>query len=331
MSAVVGPQGERGERGRPGESAYLTRPQTLTLFAFVIMCFVLLAWRTEVNFRSASKANLGVERYAFWMCEQRRANTIKTNSNWEKLAAIERRLPFLVEKPLANDLETALQIAERLETSGLLAAVGYHWRYLSVVEQAAALLAASPPVLVNGYWLDATPPIPWWVRRERSGGQVLEQTTHLFDLARLLVGEVDRVEAVEVAAPEDGAVPVAAAATLHFASGAIGSITSARLLHTRHRVGLQLIADGCSVELSERSLVDHELRVVSAEGEQVHAVEEDPIAAEDRAFLDAVATGSADVRAPYADALRSHALAWAADRSARERTPVVPSELVPHG
>ena len=248
-----------------------------------------------------------------------------------ELAAIERRLPFLVEKPLANDLETALQIAERLETSGLLAAVGYHWRYLSVVEQAAALLAASPPVLVNGYWLDATPPIPWWVRRERSGGQVLEQTTHLFDLARLLVGEVDRVEAVEVAAPEDGAVPVAAAATLHFASGAIGSITSARLLHTRHRVGLQLIADGCSVELSERSLVDHELRVVSAEGEQVHAVEEDPIAAEDRAFLDAVATGSADVRAPYADALRSHALAWAADRSARERTPVVPSELVPHG
>ena len=246
-------------------------------------------------------------------------------------AAIDRGLPFLVEKPLSNDVGTAAGIAQRLDDGGPLAAVGYHWRYLSVVEQAAALLAASPPVLVNGYWLDATPPIPWWVRRERSGGQVLEQTTHLFDLARLLVGEVDRVEAVEVAAPEDGAVPVAAAATLHFASGAIGSIASARLLHTRHRVGLQLIADGCSVELSERSLVDHELRVVSAEGEQVHAVEEDPIAAEDRTFLDAVATGSADVRAPYADALRSHALAWAADRSARERTPVVPSELVPHG
>jgi predicted dehydrogenase len=96
-------------------------------------------------------------------------------------------------------------------------------------------------------------------------------------------------------------------------------------------VGLQLIAEGRSVELSERSLMDHELRVVSSEGEQVHQVDEDPIATEDRAFLDAVATGSTDVRAPYADALRSHALAWAADRSARERTPIVPAGMVPRG
>jgi predicted dehydrogenase len=160
---------------------------------------------------------------------------------------------------------------------------------------------------------------------------VLEQTTHLFDLARLLAGEVVRVEAAEVAAPGDGIAPLAATATLHFASGAVGSIVSARLLPARHRVGLQLIADGCSVELSERSLVDHELRIVTGDGEELRQVDEDPIAAEDRAFLDAVATGGTDVRAPYADALRSHALAWAADRSAREGTPISPSESVPHG
>jgi predicted dehydrogenase len=96
-------------------------------------------------------------------------------------------------------------------------------------------------------------------------------------------------------------------------------------------VGLQLVADGCAVELSERSLTDHELRLVTPGGEEVHRVKEDPIAAEDRAFLDAVAGESEDVRAPYADSLRSHLLSWAADRSAREGVPVVPSGETMHG
>jgi predicted dehydrogenase len=245
-------------------------------------------------------------------------------------AAVERGLPFLVEKPLANDLDTAVDIADRVLSSGVLAAVGYHWRYLSIVEKAGALLAGSAPSLVNGYWLDSTPPVPWWIQRRLSGGQVVEQTTHLFDLARLLVGEVDLVSAVEVPACESDQVPVASSAALRFASGAVGTIASARVLPARHRVGLQLVADGCAVELSERSLTDHELRLVTAGGEEVHRVKEDPIAAEDRAFLDAVA-GKSDVRAPYADALRSHLLSWAADRSAREGVPVVPSGETMHG
>nr|CAA9349745.1 MAG: oxidoreductase domain protein [uncultured Nocardioidaceae bacterium] len=246
-------------------------------------------------------------------------------------AAIERGLPFLVEKPLANDLDTAVDIAERVQSSGVLAAVGYHWRYLSIVEKAAALLAGSAPSLVSGHWLDSTPPVSWWIQRQLSGGQVVEQTTHLFDLARLLVGEVDLVSAVEVPAGDADQVPVASSAALRFASGAVGTIASARVLPVRHRVGLQLVADGCAVELSERSLSDHELRVVTAGGEEVHSVKEDPIAAEDRAFLDAVAGESDDVRAPYADALCSHLLSWAADRSAREGVPVVPSQEIAHG
>lgn len=246
-------------------------------------------------------------------------------------AAIDRGVPFLVEKPLSNDLATAVEIADRLSGDGLLAAVGYHWRYLSVVGQAALVLQHSIPALVSGFWLDSTPPVPWWIERRLSGGQVVEQTTHLFDLARLLVGEVDRVSAVEVSATDAAEAPVASSATLRFACGAIGTMSSARILPARHRVSLQLVADGCVLELSERSLIDHELRVVTADGEQVHRVDESPIAAEDRAFVDAVAGRSFDVRAPYSDAVRSHALAWAADRSARDGIAVVPGDEVRHG
>ncbi len=239
-------------------------------------------------------------------------------------AALDRGLPFFVEKPLALDLATAEGIAARVAETGLLTAVGYHWRHLDVVRAAADLLRDRPPHLVTGYWLDRTPAAPWWAQRDRSGGQVLEQTTHIFDLARVLVGEVVGVQAVEVAAPLDGAgdAPAAASALLRFASGAVGTISSARSLAWRHRVALHLVGDAQVVEVAERRLVDHELRVVTGDGEQVTTSDQDPIAAEDAEFVAALRGGGDGPRVPYAEALRTHTLTLAADRSAREGTPV---------
>ncbi len=242
-------------------------------------------------------------------------------------SAIERGLPFFVEKPLASDLDTATAIADAVDRAGLLTAVGYHWRHLTVVERARELLRGRPPSLVTGYWLDATPPVPGWVQRSRSGGQVLEQTTHIVDLARHLVGEVDTVQALEVAAPGevavDDVVPIAASATFRFTSGAIGTVASARFLHARHRVALHLMGEGYAVELSERSLTNHELSVSTVDGTHVAKSDEDPILREDRAFVDAVMGRLDGVRVPYAEALRSHRLAWAADVSARAGGTVV--------
>jgi myo-inositol 2-dehydrogenase/D-chiro-inositol 1-dehydrogenase len=244
-------------------------------------------------------------------------------------AALERHLPFFTEKPLANDLDTALAIAEEVMCRGLLAAVGYHWRYLDVVEKLVARCRESAPVLATGYWLDSTPPVAWWSRRADSGGQVLEQTTHILDLARHVIGEVEHVrgeELVAPASPQEGdgeAVPVAVTAQLRFASGCLGTVSSARTLPSRHRVGLHVVGDGYAAELSEAALVDHELRVTDAAGTTVERSAEDPVAKEDRAFVDAVAGRGDDVRSPYAEAVRSHALAWAADLSAREGRTIV--------
>ena len=237
-------------------------------------------------------------------------------------AVLDRDLPFFVEKPLAVDLATASAIAEGVRERGLLTAVGYHWRHLEIVDRAAALLRETPAQLVAGFWLAGRPPWPWWSRRDHSGGQVLEQTTHVFDLARRLVGEVDAVEAVEVAPDSPGDVAPAATATLRFASGAVGTIASTSILAGRHRVGLHLMAEGRVLEFAERALSEHELRIVSAGGEQVVTSDEDPIEREDREFVAALRGEAEQVRVPYEEALRTHALAWAADRSARERQPV---------
>jgi len=243
-------------------------------------------------------------------------------------AAIDRGIPFFVEKPLATDVAVARTIADRVSERGLATAVGYHWRHLGPVQRVADLLADRPAQLVTGYWLDKTPGVAWWSDREHSGSQVIEQTTHIFDLARHLAGEVATVTAVErPAAAGQGDVPAAAGALLRFASGAVGSISSARTLGWRHRVALHVIADGLVVELTERSLTDHELRVVTTDGEDVVRSDEDPIRAEDREFLDVVLGRLPRARVPYGEALRSHALACAADRAAREGVTVdVPEE-----
>ena len=50
-------------------------------------------------------------------------------------AALERGLPFFVEKPLAADYETAAQIAREVAAHNHITVVGYHWRYLDTTEQ----------------------------------------------------------------------------------------------------------------------------------------------------------------------------------------------------
>jgi predicted dehydrogenase len=234
-----------------------------------------------------------------------------------ELAAIERNLPFFVEKPLSADRETAESIERALEGRDLVTAVGYHWRYLDTTEEAKELLDRNPARLALGYWLDSTPPPPWWRREELSGGQMVEQTTHIFDLARVLVGEVDRIYAAgatkEREAFPDLTVSDVSTATLHFQSGALGSMSSTCLLNWPHRIGLHLFGEGLAIELSE-----FELMIDVGRGRPVRRAEEDPFVREDRDFVDAVLGKANRIRSPFSEALKTHRLTTAAAQSIRE-------------
>ncbi|WFE40101.1 Gfo/Idh/MocA family oxidoreductase [Micromonospora sp. WMMD998] len=236
-------------------------------------------------------------------------------------AVIAAGVPMFVEKPVAVDLETAERIAALVQRRGLLTGVGHHWRYLHVVAEARRLLGDRPVRMVNGAWLDKVPPVAWWARRDRSGGPVVEQAAHVLDLVRLLAGEV-----AEVTAYGDGSPPTVAgadidsvtAATLRFASGALGTLAAACVLTWKHRAGLEVLADGLALSLTEDGLT-----VRDADGER--HLPADPDAARvavDRAFVDAVRGVGDDVRVPYAEALRTQRLAVAVAESARTGRPV---------
>ncbi|MEV5497731.1 Gfo/Idh/MocA family oxidoreductase [Nonomuraea fuscirosea] len=223
-------------------------------------------------------------------------------------------LPLFVEKPLSLDLQTAEKIATEIERRSLPSAVGHHWRYLDIVEQARDLLSGRPVRLALGHWLDKVPPVGWWLKREMSGGQIVEQAVHVLDLARLLVGEVEMVHAVPAGDSVDGEVDRATSAVMRFAGGASGLLATSCLLTRKHRVGLEVCAEGIALELSEtRLLVDGE-RAIEDDGRAKTRV--------DREFINAVQGRAADVRVPYGEALRTHRVALALARSATERRPV---------
>ncbi len=231
-------------------------------------------------------------------------------------AAIARRLPFFVEKPVALDLATAQDIADAVAVAGLVTAVGYHWRYLDTVDEVRGLLAHNPARLMSGYWLDSTPPPVWWWHEDQSGGQMVEQTTHLLDLARYLGGEVTRAYGLagHTDRPEFPGldVPTVSTASLLFRSGAIANFASTCLLGWNHRVGLHLFGDRLAVELT-----DHDLMVDVGRGRPVRGAEGDPVWREDRDFIDAVQGKENRIRCPYPDALATLRLALAVVESAR--------------
>lgn len=237
-----------------------------------------------------------------------------------ELAVLDAGLSLFVEKPLALDEETARRVAAAARSRELVTAVGHHWRYLDVVEEARRLLGDRPIRLALGVWLDKVPPVPWWLRRDGSGGQVLEQAVHVLDLARLLIGEVAEVSAHESGYPPDqveGAIGAATGALLRFRDGAAGILGATCLLGWKHRAGLEIYAEGVALQISEDRLV-----VDTAEGHKIITESGDAKRRIDRAFVDAVMRCGEDVRAPYEDALRTHRLACAIARAATAGTPV---------
>ena len=244
-------------------------------------------------------------------------------------AVLARGLPMFVEKPLAVDLTTAECVAGRVEHAGVVTGTGYHWRCLDAGAEAQELLRDTAPLLACGYWLDKRPTPAWWAHPDRSGGQVVEQLTHVVDLARLLLGEAVDVYAAGARQQRPAAgtadhcdVDDATAATVCFASGAVATLATTSLLDVKHRAALHIFGRGLVLELSESGMV-----VMNGTSRRYCRPAEDPRVTVDREFIEAVRGERETTRAPYAEVLRSHQLGCAVAESARTGQPVrVPTD-----
>ncbi|MDH7601359.1 MAG: Gfo/Idh/MocA family oxidoreductase [Armatimonadota bacterium] len=244
----------------------------------------------------------------------------------QELLAARKGIHLFVEKPVALTLEKARQISEAISQSGIVAAVGYHWRYQSNTDRAREILSDRQIGMVLGYWMGGFPGVSWWRRMEQSGGQMVEQTTHIFDLARYLCGEIVEVYAAYANRDSkhipDFNVYDVGAATIKFANGAIGSMSNTCLLSVPYTVGLHVIARDLIVE------IHGDLKVIQPGYTQIFTGGVNAMQEENRAFIKAVKTGDrSDIRSTYEDAVKTLAVTLACNESAAAGKPIKVPEL----
>ncbi len=237
-------------------------------------------------------------------------------------AVIAAGLPMFVEKPVHMDADEAEEIAAQIEEKGIITAAGYQERYLDIIDKAQELLAARRIGFFMGYWMGGMPG-GWWRDKAKSGGQLMEQTTHEFDMARYLFGEVKTVYAVDrigLIPDADYDIEEASAVSLQFESGVFGVMFSACFTTTGlQRSGLDIFCEDGSLEYHlRRALV-----LTTKEGKTTWEPQNNCTIAMDSTFIEAVRTGDGSaIRSPYADAAKSAILSIAANQSLATREPV---------
>jgi predicted dehydrogenase len=146
------------------------------------------------------------------------------------LACIERGIPVLVEKPIANTMAEALSIVAASKAKSVPVLVGHHRRHNPLMRRAQEAIDAGELgkiVAVVSYSLrrkhDAYFDVAW--KREPGGGPILLNGIHEIDNLRMLCGEIDSILAATANAARGYAVEDTFAATLRFRNGALGTLT----------------------------------------------------------------------------------------------------------
>ena len=145
------------------------------------------------------------------------------------LTCIERRVPVLIEKPVADSVADAMRLVETAESAGVPTLTGHHRRHNPIMQRAQAIIdegELGQIVTATSLWLLHKPvgyhDLSW--RREPGGGPVLINAIHEIDCLRMLCGDIESVQAAHSSAVRGFAVEDTAAAILRFQSGALGTL-----------------------------------------------------------------------------------------------------------
>ena len=226
-------------------------------------------------------------------------------------------LPFFVEKPVNLSLEKAKEVEKIVKEKNLITSVGYVLRYMDIVEKAKEFLQDKKIALVLGRYFGEFPRSPWLGMKEKSGGQIVEQATHIVDLMRYLAGDVDSVygqgfKGINKFKNYD--VEDASIVQMHFNQGTLGSLTCNWLLFG-FQSALEIVTKGFQVQCTATSL-----KIISGDKKEEFRVNNNYALLEDRIFVEAVKNNdSSKIKSNYSDALKTLELTLAANESMEKK------------
>lgn len=256
-----------------------------------------------------------------------------------EIDVIHKGLPFFVEKPLALSFDLLDDIAERVEKRGIGTCVGYQIRYLDIMDRAKKMLANTFINTVQAHYFCGCIG-GWYTRMALSGGQITEQATHMLDLMRFLLGDVDWVSATKregavvtsdkldasalsagSIAKEDAGLQLheyniwdATSLLMQFESGVPATFTCSCQTNYMFEVLLDIVTTDFRLK------IDYEkMEITQRVGKDVkkEVIQADLTPAIDATFIDAVRTNDfSKVRSNYAEAVKSVHLSLAAVEAA---------------
>jgi predicted dehydrogenase len=146
------------------------------------------------------------------------------------LACVQREIPILVEKPIADTVAASNELVTAAERARVPLLVGHHRRHNPILEKTREIVqngVIGRLTAVAALWLLQKPAdyfeVAW--RREPGGGPLLINAIHDIDDLRYVCGEIEEVRALVSNTTRGFKVEDTAAIALRFANGALGTLT----------------------------------------------------------------------------------------------------------
>lgn len=242
----------------------------------------------------------------------------------QELLCVDKRVPFFVEKPIHLDMEKAKEIALKVKEKNLITSTGYVLRYFDIVDKAKGIIAGEKIAVSRGKYFGQVPAAGkgWYSKKNKSGGQLIEQATHTVDMMRYLMGDIEEVfaykfEGINNKIYEGYDVEDASTILLKFQNGIIGNL-SCTWLWTGYNSGVEMIGQGIMLNYEGNSLT-----VDRVDKKTTYVSSVDPMKVEDESFISAVKNNDpSKVKSDYEDALKTLAVSICAITSFEKGIPI---------
>ena len=244
------------------------------------------------------------------------------------LAALERGVNVFLEKPIAHNMEDALKIKKAAEESGLKVALGFCLRFHAMFRYVKELIDSGyigKPLFMwrftmSGYIFN--PLQKWLPSKSASGGMIVENSIHFFDVFRWYAGEYEEVFAYLDNFSGVGDIEDAAIVSMKFKSGARANLV--QLWSASHSTSNWGVV-GSEGAVSVDGYLEGKMKV-SRRGEALRIVEikEDAHVMyykELRSFIESIRSGK-PVFAGVEDGIKALEAALAAHKSVETGAPV---------
>lgn len=220
---------------------------------------------------------------------------------------------LFIAKPVALDLDVAINARDAIAKNGVINQVGYMARYSDITQEARKLIGDRELAMGFGRFLCRMGPgHPWWGKYKMSGGQMLEQSTHVFDLIRYFLGDVEEVQAFGKKDIYFADFEECTTCNMKFKSGAVGNVTSTCVASAAAGFATELVGNDVYLKLTHDTKLQGNIdgNAIDYDGEEsgyYRQVEQ---------FIKAVQAGDQDsIKTDYADAVKSAAVTLAANKS----------------